>query len=77
MALTHSPDMHKSLINRIPFVTGCDLTEWFRHLESGPAFLRRTERANWLAEEHGISRGYANAIVHEYERTRRWRPSPR
>ena len=67
MALTHSPAMHKSLIARIPFVTGCDLAEWFRHLESGPAFLRRAERATWLAEEHGISRGYANAIVHEYE----------
>jgi uracil-DNA glycosylase family 4 len=73
MALTHSPDMHKSLLARIPFVTGRDLAEWFRHLESGPAFLRCEERAAWLADEHNISHGYANAIVHEYEVRRRLR----
>jgi hypothetical protein len=73
LSLFHSPDMHKSLIARIPFVTGCDLPEWFRHLESGPAFLRCDERANWLADEHGISDGYATAIVHEYEVRRRLR----
>lgn len=75
MSLTHSPDMHKSLIARIPFVTGREIGEWFRHLESGPAFLRCDERANWLADEHGISHGYANAIVHEYELQRRTRLS--
>jgi hypothetical protein len=42
-------------------------------LESGPAFLRCEERAQWLADEHGISHGYANAIVHEYEVRRRIR----
>ena len=36
MSLTHSPDMHKSLIARIPFETGRELSEWFTHLESGP-----------------------------------------
>jgi hypothetical protein len=59
--------MHKNLIARIPVVTGRDLREWFTRLESGPALLRCTERANWLAEEHGLTHGYASAIVHEYE----------
>jgi hypothetical protein len=73
MSLTHSPDTHKSLIARIPFVTGHELSEWFSHLESGPAFLRRDERANWLADEHGICDRYAAAIVREYEIRRRLR----
>jgi hypothetical protein len=73
MSLTHTPDMHKSLIARIPLQTGRELAEWFSHLESGPAFLRREERANWLADEHGICDRYAAAIVHEYEIRRRLR----
>lgn len=73
MPLTRSPEMHKNLIARIPRVTGSDLREWFMRLESGPAFLRCEERAQWLADEHGISHGYANAIVHEYEMRRRIR----
>jgi hypothetical protein len=73
LALNHSPEMHKNLIARIPGVTGRDLREWFRSLESGPAFLRREERAHWLADEHGLSSGYATAIVHEYELRRRIR----
>jgi len=40
---------------------------WVRRLESGPAFFRREERANWLADEHGICDHYAVAIVREYE----------
>jgi hypothetical protein len=75
LPLIHSPEMHKNLIARIPHVTGSDLREWFRRLESGPAFLRCEERAQWLADEHGISHGYANAIVHEYELRRRLRRS--
>ena len=75
MALTHTPAMHKSLIALIPFVTGRELAEWFRHVESGPAFLRREERVNWLADEHGICDRYAAAIVHEYEIQRRLRLS--
>ena len=73
MSLTHSPEMHKNLIARIPSVTGVELREWFRSIESGPAFLRCEERAHWLADEHGLTRGYAHAIVHEYERQRRTR----
>ena len=67
LSLFHSPEMHKNLIARIPSVTGRDLREWFRSLENGPAFLRCTERAHWLADEHGLTHGYASAIVHEYE----------
>ena len=73
LSLTHSPNLHSSLIARIPVVTGRDLAEWFHRLESGPAFLRREERAHWLADDAGISCGYAYAIVHEYEMRRRLR----
>jgi hypothetical protein len=73
LSLIHSPHLHSSLIARIPVVTGRDLAEWFSRLESGPAFLRREERANWLADDAGISHGYAYAIVHEYEMRRRLR----
>ncbi|HTP15799.1 MAG TPA: DUF4287 domain-containing protein [Streptosporangiaceae bacterium] len=73
MSLTHSPEMHKNLIARIPLVTGRDLREWFRRLESGPPFSRCAERAHWLADEHGLTNGYASAIVHEYELQRRSR----
>ena len=73
MSLTHSAEMHKNLIARVPDVTGRELPEWFRSLESGPAFLRCEERAHWLSDEHGLSHGYAVAIVHEYEKRRRSR----
>jgi hypothetical protein len=73
LSLSHSPELHKSLIARIPDVTGRNLREWFRSLESGPSFLRCEERAHWLADEHGLSHGYARAIVHEYETQRRSR----
>jgi len=67
--------MHKNLIARIPIVTGRDLREWFRRLESGPSFSRCEERAHWLADEHGLTHGYASAIVHEYARQRQIRLS--
>ncbi|RAY14343.1 DUF4287 domain-containing protein [Actinomadura craniellae] len=73
MSLTHSPETHSKLIARIPTVTGRDLPEWFRAIENGPAFLRCEERSHWLADEHGISHGYASALVREHERTRRAR----
>ena len=73
VSLSHSPSLHNSLIARIPVVTGRDLAEWFHRLETGPAFLRRDERAVWLADDAGISHGYAYAIVHEYEMRRRLR----
>jgi hypothetical protein len=75
LSWTHSPEMHKNLIARIPTVTGRDLREWFLSIESGPAFLRCEESARWLADEHGLTHGYATAIVHEYEVRRRTRRS--
>ncbi|QVQ51427.1 DUF4287 domain-containing protein [Spiractinospora alimapuensis] len=71
MSPAHSPEIHARLLARIPVVTGQDLHEWFDHLESGPALSRCSERSTWLADEHGISNGYAQAIVHEYDRRRR------
>ena len=73
LTLNHSPETHKNLIARIPSVTGRELPEWFASLESGPAFSRCDERAHWLADEHGLTHGYASAIVHEYEFRRRTR----
>lgn len=66
-------EMHRNILARIPAVTGLDLREWFIRLESGPAFLRTEECAHWLSDEHGLSHGYASAIVHEYEVRRRLR----
>ncbi|MBB4929755.1 hypothetical protein F4561_000575 [Lipingzhangella halophila] len=71
MSVTHSPETHALLLARIPSVTGRDLHEWFDHLEKGPGLTRCSERTNWLADEHGISHGYAQAIVQEYDRRRR------
>ncbi len=75
MSLTHSPDTHKNLIARIPVITGREIRDWFSRLESGPPFSRCEERAHWLADEHGLTHGYASAIVHEYEIQRRSRRS--
>ena len=63
MSLNHSPEMHQNIIARIPAVTGRELREWFMRLESGPPFSRCEERAHWLSDEHGLSHGYASAIV--------------
>jgi hypothetical protein len=71
MYLLHSPELHKNLIARIPTVTGRGLPEWFEAIEAGPSFQRSEERANWLADEHGISHGYAAALVQEHGRHRR------
>lgn len=65
--LSRNPETHRKLIARIPSVTGRDLVEWFRALDHCPPFSRCEERAHWLADEHGLSQGYASAIVHEYE----------
>ncbi|RJL33307.1 DUF4287 domain-containing protein [Bailinhaonella thermotolerans] len=73
MSLNHSPETHSKLIARVPTITGRELPEWFQALDNGPAFLRCEERTNWLADEHGLSHGYASAIVHEHERRRRSR----
>ena len=73
MSLNHSPELQMKLIARVPTVTGRELPEWFEAIDNGPSFLRCEERANWLADEHGLTHGYAAAIVREHERHRRHR----
>lgn len=70
MSLRHSEETHKSLLARIPEVTGRQLREWFQCLENGPSLLRFEERVNWLSDEHSLPHGYAAAIVHEHDRRR-------
>ncbi|PSK98333.1 uncharacterized protein DUF4287 [Murinocardiopsis flavida] len=76
MSVTHSPETHALLIARIPSVTGRELHEWFDQLEKGPGLARCSERTNWLADEHNLSHGYAQAIVQEFDRRRRNRTVP-
>ncbi|GII88837.1 hypothetical protein Ssi03_68270 [Sphaerisporangium siamense] len=73
MSLNHSLEMQNKLIARVPDITGRALPEWFQAIDNGPSFLRCDERANWLADEHGLTHGYAAAIVIEHERQRRSR----
>ncbi|WP_017590697.1 DUF4287 domain-containing protein [Nocardiopsis ganjiahuensis] len=79
MSVTHSPEIHAKLIERIPVVTGRGLHEWFDSLDKGPGLVRPTDRSHWLADEYDLTHGYAQAIVTEYDRRRRNRsiPAPR
>jgi hypothetical protein len=70
MSNVHSEETHKSLLARVPDVTGRQLPQWFEAIDNGPSFLRVDERVNWLQDEHEIPHGYASAIVHEHERRR-------
>jgi Domain of unknown function (DUF4287) len=72
MPLNHSLETQNKLIARVTSITGRELPEWFEAIDNGPSFLRCEERANWLVEEHGLSHGYAAAIVLEHERRRRF-----
>ena len=36
----------------------------------GPAFSRFDEKVNWLRDEHGLSHGFATAVVHEADLAR-------
>ncbi|MDE3721760.1 MULTISPECIES: DUF4287 domain-containing protein [Nocardiopsis] len=79
MPVTHSPEIHAKLIERIPAVTGREIHEWFDALDQGPGLLRCSDRANWLADEYELPPWYAQALVTEYDRRRRNRsiPAPR
>jgi hypothetical protein len=66
MALHHSEETHRQLVERIPSATGRDLKEWFGHLDDGPGMLRFDERVSWLRDEFGLAHGHATAIVHEH-----------
>ena len=71
MTLHHSLETHQNLLQRIPEVTGRRLPQWFEEIENGPALLRFEDRVSWLKTEHGLSHGYATALVHEHDQLRR------
>jgi 3-mercaptopyruvate sulfurtransferase SseA len=66
MALHHSEETHRQLVERIPSATGREMKEWFGHLDEGPGMLRFDERVSWLRSEYGLAHGHATAIVHEH-----------
>jgi hypothetical protein len=68
--IRHSEQTHQQLVERIPAATGKDLKDWMRALDDGPAFSRFDEKVNWLRDEHGLSHGFATAIVHEADMER-------
>lgn len=70
MAINHSEETHRNLVERVPQVTGRRLTDWFQAIEQGPSFSRFDERVNWLQDEHSLPHGYASAIVREHEKRR-------
>jgi Domain of unknown function (DUF4287) len=70
MSVHHSDETHRNLVERVPQVTGRDLTEWFHEIEQGPSFIRFDERVSWLRDEHELPHGYASAICREHERRR-------
>jgi hypothetical protein len=67
MSLHHSEATHQQLIERVPQVTGRDVSHWLEELEKGPGLLRFDERVNWLRDEHDLPYGHASAIVHEHD----------
>lgn len=67
MVQHHSSETHRSLLDRIPDVTGRDIDAWLSCLDSGPTLLRFDERVAWLRDEHGLPQCYAQAIVHEHD----------
>ncbi|HEY7858188.1 MAG TPA: DUF4287 domain-containing protein [Candidatus Nanopelagicales bacterium] len=68
--LRHSEETHQQLVERLPAATGRDLKEWLRDLQDGPALSRFDEKVTWLQDEHGLSHGFATAIVHESDLAR-------
>jgi hypothetical protein len=71
MSLNRSPQTHQILIERIPKVTGHEVSTWLSRLAEGPGLLRFTERVNWLRTEHNLPHSYAAALVHEADLRRR------
>ncbi len=65
MSLHHSTEIHRTIIERLPRVTGRDLAYWLTCLDLGPGLLRFGERVSWLRDAHELPHGYAAAIVHE------------
>jgi hypothetical protein len=70
MQHTHSEGTHRSLLAKIPEITGRGLPEWFQTIDEGPELLRLEERVSWLRDEHALSHGHATALVFEHQRRR-------
>jgi hypothetical protein len=66
--LHHSEETHQQLVERLPSSTGVSLPEWFERMNDGPSLLRFDEKVNWLRDEHGLSHGFATAVVHEHDK---------
>jgi hypothetical protein len=70
MTLHHSEETHQQLVDRVPSITGREMSDWFDELEDGPALSRFDDRVNWLRDTHSLSHGYATAIVHELDKVK-------
>jgi len=68
--IRHSEQTHQQLVERLPSATSRDVKDRMRALEDGPALSRFEEKVNWLRDEHGLSHGFATAIVHEADLVR-------
>ena len=67
MSLHHSSEIHNTMLQRIPEVTGRQLPAWFAALHEGPTLLRFEDRVSWLKVEHELPHSYATALVHEHD----------
>ena len=68
--IRHSEQTHQQLVERLPSATGRDVKDWMRALEDGSAFSPFEDKVNGLRDEHGLSHGFATAIVHEADLAR-------
>jgi hypothetical protein len=53
----------QTMINNMPEKTGKSLNEWSEILNE-KSFSKHTEALKFLKEQHGVSHGFANTIVH-------------
>lgn len=53
----------KTMIDNMPEKTGKSLEQWIQLL-SNQSFIKHSEAVNFLKQEHGVSHGFANTIVH-------------
>lgn len=65
MSIQRYPQTHTVLMERIPKITGHDVTHWLECLDRGPGLLRFLERVNWLRDAHDLPHCYAAAVVRE------------
>lgn len=51
------------MINNLPEKTGKSLEQWLELLQT-QSFTKHSEAVNFLKQEHGVTHGFANSIVH-------------